>query len=235
MDEFQTLKSEISEIANLINPMARIDYAHELRATADCCEALGYDYGSIIDLNGFCMPDRRNDYILVSIAHGKNPPRAAKHELFHSVQGLLLPDEISLLREHFDDSDDQHELERRFWDNCADSFSLWASTTYWRGPALIGLLFYRIFTGEVAERSAYHRRQVWTSGASLVVDSATITADQVILRKDGHEKRIDHISLRKILRNPLPPFRFRSPAEDERVREMRRGGAIQPIFGCGAR
>ena len=236
MDEFNALKREIGEIANLINPMARIDYAHELRATEDCCEALGYDYDSIIDLNGFCMPDRRSDYILVSIAHGKNPPRAAKHELFHSIQGLLLPDEISILREHFDAPDKDHKNEPFFWDACADAFSQWSCTTCWRGPALVGLLFYRIFTGEVAARSAYHRHQVWTAEASLVVDSATITDDHIILNKDGREKRIDHISLRKILRNPLPPFRFRSPAEDERVREMRaRGGAVMPIFGCGVK
>ena len=235
MGEFQALKREISEIANMINPMARIDYAHELRATADCCEALGYDYNSIIDLNGFCMPDRQNDYILVSIAHGKNPARAAKHELLHSIQGLLLPNEIDILREHLADPDEQHELERRFWDACADSFSLWASTKHWRGPALVGTLFYKIFTGEVAARSAYYRHQVWTAEASLVVDSATISADQVILRKDGREKRIDCINLSKVFVKPLPPFRFRSLAEGERVREMRRGGAIQPIFGCGAR
>ena len=235
MDELNALKREISEIATMINPMARIDYAHELRATADCCRLLGYNYDDSIRLNGFCLPDRRSDYILISIARYVDKVIAAKHELFHSVQGLLLPEEISLLREHFGDSDDQHELERRFWDNCADSFSLWASTTYWRGPALIGLLFYRIFTGEVAARSAYYRHQVWTAEASLVVDSATITDDHIILNKDGREKRIDRISLGKILRNPLPPFRFRSLAEGERVREMRRGGAIQPIFGCGAR
>ena len=236
MDELNALKREISEIANIINPMARIDYAHELRATADCCEALGYDYDSIINLNGFCMPDRRNDYILVSIAHGTNPPRAAKHELFHSVQGLLLTDEISLLREHFVDLYKQNERDSSFWDACAESFALWASTKHWRGPALVGTLFYKIFTGEVAARSAYYRHQVWTAEASLVVDSATITADQVILRKDGREKRIDCVNLSKVFVKPLPPFRFRSLAEDERVREIRaRGGAIQPIFGCGAR
>ncbi|MEI7606137.1 MAG: hypothetical protein WCJ64_02010 [Rhodospirillaceae bacterium] len=230
MSAFQSTMREISEIATMINPMVRIDYARHLFATATACSIRGYDYDETVELGGFCLPSRERDYVLLSVADD-NLVKNAKHELFHSIQDLLLPEELATLREYF-----YNEDELMFCEDCSESFSQWASSTHWRGPATLGLLFYRVFTGEVAARSLYHKNQVWTAEDSLIVDSATITGDHIILLKDGREKRIDCITLKKVLRSPLPPFRFRSPEESERVRGLRaRGGEIAPIFGCVGR